>query len=154
MPDGPAPADLVRWSLVLTATYGWFRLYNSHDKATRVWLYFGLQLARTAAFLALVPSTAVGVAALAAHLFARWMPYYIYRCGSTAWPNAPLTLLRLVLFVLFTLLLSASREAQPALDWSAGALLAWNLDRAWPELRRVWRGASRLKDPLPPRSQA
>jgi hypothetical protein len=148
-PAGPAAADFAAWTGVLLATHGWFLLYNRFDKRTRVWLYPGLQVARSAAFMALVPVVAVGTAALGAHVLAKWLPYYLYRFGGPAWPKAPLPLTRLLFFVVLALLLGLG--AGPAVfTGSAAALLAWNVLRARADLRAAIRRARRIDRTVPP----
>ena len=148
-PQPVEPRDLVLWTSVLLATYGWFLLYNSYDKATRVWLYNGLQLSRIAGFVVLVQISAIGAAALAAHLFSRWLPYYVYRYGSKAWPTIPIKLIRLMLFTTFVGLLAAAHDVKLGLDWGGAAMVAWNIYRAIPEIRTVFRSASRLDRSTP-----
>lgn len=148
----PAPAalaDLALWLGVLLATHAWFLLYNRLDKATRVWLYPGLQLARSAAFCALVPVTAIGALALGAHVLARWMPYYLYRFGGKEWPEAPLPLTRLLFFAVLALLLAITQGVAALATWTAAALLAWNLLRARAELRGVVARARRIDQASP-----
>ena len=67
-------------------------MYNRFDKGTRVWMFAGLQFARSAAFVALVPIGLIGAVALGAHVLAKWVPYYVYRLGGKEWPEAPLSL--------------------------------------------------------------
>lgn len=146
-PAPATPADVGLWLGVLLATHGWFLLYNRLDKATRVWLYPGLQLARGAAFCAIVPVAPVGAVALGAHLLARWMPYYLYRFGGKDWPEAPLPLTRLLFFVVLALLLAITQGIAALATWTAAALLAWNLLRARAELRAVVTRARRIDRP-------
>lgn len=146
-PAPPAPMDFVRWFLVLLGTYGWFLIYNRFDKSTRVWLYPGLQLARSAALVALVPVTAIGAVALAAHVLARWLPYYAYRFGSKGWPETSMPLTRLLIFALMTLLLMLTPGFSAPLNWTAAALLGWMAYRARADLRAVVTKARRLDRP-------
>ena len=97
------------WAAVLLATHGWFHLYNRFDKGTRVWMFAGLQFARTAAFVALVPIAPIGAAAIGAHVLAKWVPYCVYRIGGKDWPEAPVHLIRLLFFVVLALLLGMSQ---------------------------------------------
>lgn len=149
-PALPTPGDFGRWLALLLATAGWFRLYNRYDKRSRVWLFPGLQLARSAAFAVLVPVSMVGVLALAAHVQARWLPYYVYRFGGKAWPQAPLPLTRLLFFVAMLPLLALTQPAGVLLNWTAAALLGWNLYRARHDLRAVIGAARRIDRPPPP----
>lgn len=147
---GATAADLAIWSGVLLATHGWFLMYNRLDKMTRVWLYPGLQLARAAAFVALVPVAPVGAAALGAHVLARWLPYYVYRTSSGAWPRAPqVALARLVFFAVLALLLAFTAGAASVLNLTAAALLGWNLLRARRELASAATQARRIDHPRP-----
>ncbi len=146
-PVTPVPADFATWAVVLLATYGWFAMYNRFDKGTRIWMFAGLQFARSAAFVALVPIGQIGVAALGAHVLAKWVPYYVYRLGSKEWPKVPIYLIRLLFFVMLALLLAFSHGISLLLSWTALALLAWNLFRARQELAAVWTAAKRLDRP-------
>ncbi len=143
-PATPVPADFAAWAAILLATHLWFTLYNRFDKGTRVWLFAGLQFARSAAFVALVPIVMIGAAALGAHVLAKWVPYYVYRYGGTEWPEAPFHLVRLLFFVVLALLLGFSEGLASLFNATALALLAWNLFRARQELVSAWRGAKRL----------
>jgi hypothetical protein len=149
-PQAPQPEDFAIWGTVLLGTHALFWVYNRFDKGTRVWLFPGLQLARAACFTTLVPIVPVGAVALGAHVLARWMPYYAYRSGSKHWPDAPFCLTRLMFFGLLGLLIEASDGLSVLFNWSAAALLAWNLFRARPELLAALRGARRLDRPAKP----
>ena len=149
-PEPPAIIDFIRWLAVLLATLGWFRLYNRYDKRTRVWLFPGLQLARSAAFAVLVPVAAVGALALAAHVLAKWLPYYVYRFGGKAWPEAPLPLTRLLFFVVMAPLLVLTQQPASLLNWTAAALLGWNVYRARNDLRATFAKAHRIDRPPAP----
>ncbi len=144
-PDLPVQADGLRWAALLLGTYGWFCLYNRMDKGTRVWMFSVLQLARTAAFAVLVPVPLIGVAALAAHVVARWVPYYVYRHGGKNWPDLQPPLIRLMFFVLITLLLSlAAGSASLFENYTALALLLWTAFRARHDLVLAARSARRI----------
>lgn len=153
-PAPAAPTDLALWFAVLLATHGWFMLYNRFDKRTRVWLYPGLQLARSAAFVALVPVTAIGTAALSAHVLAKWIPYYLYRAGGRDWPELPQPLIRLMFFVVLALMLAFTQGANVLMNWTAAALLGWNLFRAGTGIRAAVAAAHRIDDPPPPPTPA
>jgi hypothetical protein len=146
-PGQPTLLDLMIWTLVLVATHAWFALYNRFDKATRVWLFGGLQFARGAAFAALVPVTGVGAVAIGAHVLARWVPYHVYRLDGKKWPEAPLHLMRLLFFIVLAVLLGLTRGWSDLIGGTALSLLAWNLFRARRELAAVWAAASRLDRP-------
>jgi len=151
-PSSPVPVDFAVWAVVLLATHGWFTLYNRFDKGTRVWMFAGLQFARSAAFVALVPIVPMGAVALGAHVLAKWVPYCVYRLGGKEWPEAPFHLIRLLFFVVLALLLAFSQGLAPLLSGTALALLAWNLFRARRELVTALTAAKRLDrtDILPP----
>jgi hypothetical protein len=141
---GPAvPTDFVVWAMVLVATSLWFRLYNRFDKATRVWLYGGLQLFRGAAFAALVPVSLIGAVAIGAHVLARWLIYHRYREGG-AWPDAPTHLIRLLFFTLLSAVVAMADGPALLASWTALALLGLNLYRARRELRKAFEAAHRL----------
>jgi hypothetical protein len=152
-PVAPVPADFAAWATVLLATHGWFTMYNRFDKGTRVWMFAGLQFARSAAFVALVPIVPIGAAALGAHVLAKWVPYYVYRLGGKEWPEAPFHLIRLLFFVALALLLGFSQGFPALWNWTALALLAWNVFRARQELAAALTTAERLDrtgNPPPP----
>jgi hypothetical protein len=146
-PFDPTLSDYLAWGAALLGTHLLFRLYNRVDKSSRVWLYSGLQLARAAAFVAVVPVPPVGAAALGAHVFARWAPYYFYRQGGKRWLDDSFHLMRLVLFVWLALLLGAAYGAGGVLCWTGAALLAWNLYRARRELAAAWNASHRIDRP-------
>lgn len=143
-PKVPAPTDFAAWTGVLLATHGGFTLYNRFDKGTRVWMFAGLQFARSAAFVALVPIAVIGAVALGAHVLAKWVPYYIYRLGGKEWPEAQFHLTRLLFFVVLALLLGFAEGFGALLNGTALALLVWNLYRARQELTAAWSAARRL----------
>ncbi len=146
-PTSAVVADFAAWTVVLLATYGWFVMYNRFDKGTRVWLFAGLQVARSAAFVVLVPIGLIGAVALGAHVLAKWVPYYVYRLGGKEWPEAPFHLIRLLFFVVSALLLAFSQGISSLLNWTALALLGWNLFRARQELTVALATAVRLDRP-------
>lgn len=144
-PGRPVQADGLRWAALLLGTYGWFWLYNRMDKGTRVWMFSVLQLARTAAFAVLVPVPLIGVAALAAHVVARWVPYYVYRHGGKNWPDMQPPLIRLMFFMLIALLLAvAAGGAAQYANFTALALLLWTAFRARRDLVLLVRSARRI----------
>jgi hypothetical protein len=142
-PDDPTAADFAAWAAVLLATHAWFLAYNRLDKTSRVWMFGGLQFARSAAFIVLVPIVPIGDAALGAHVLARWVPYHLYRVVGK-WPDAPIFLIRLLFFVVLALLLAFASGL--SLLWSppALALLAWNLFRARREIAVAWSAARHI----------
>jgi haloacid dehalogenase-like hydrolase len=132
------------WAAVLILTSVCFWFYNRFDKMTRVWLYPLLQFARSAAFTVVVPIEPAGVAALGAHIFSRWVTYQVYRATSGRWPNTQPELVRLIAFVLLSLLIVCSFGLSALLTWSALALLLWNVFRARHDIRAVFSSARRL----------
>ena len=134
------------WMAVLLVTYGCFRFYNRLDKLTRVWLYAGLQLARGAAFVAVVPISAIGAVAIGAHVLSKWIPYYVHRQSGAGWPKATHLLPRLLFFVLLSLLLAFASGFSVLANWSAAALLAWNVFRARRELATALRASARSSE--------
>jgi len=150
-PQLPTLGDFIKWSAVLLATHAWFALYNRLDKDTRVWLFVGLQFARSAAFLVLVPIEQVGAAALGAHVLAKWVPYFVYRLGGKTWPEMPFHLIRLMFFAVLALILAFANGIALLVSWTALALLTWNLFRARRELASAVAAARRIdrtKTPL------
>ena len=133
------------WAAVLISTYACFLFYNRLDKMTRIWVYPLLQLARSAAFIIIVPIVPVGAGALAANVLARWAPYRIYRLTSVEWPdNVRPELVRLISFVLLSLMMVCSSGPSVLLTWSALALLLWNIFKARRELYAVFKLARRV----------
>lgn len=132
------------WTAVLVASYGAFAFYNRLDKKTRIWLYAGLQLARSAAFIALVPITMIGSVAIGAHVLAKWVPYYIYRVGGNAWPDDSHFMTRLMFFVLLASLEGIAVGFGSLWNLTAAALLLWNVFRARHELVALFTSATRL----------
>ena len=139
-----AAPKLGAWVAVLVATYLWFRLYNQFNKSTRAWMYLPLQVARSVAFVSVVPVSSIGVLALAAHSFSRWVHYYIYRLGGSGWPKAQSELMRLCFFVVLSGLLALSEGRAVVLTWTALALLAWSTFRARSEILAQLRSAGRI----------
>ena len=144
-PQAPLPSDYITWAAVLLILHGWYLLYNRIDKATRVWMFAGLQFARSAAFVAVVPVTPIGAAALTAHTLARWIPYYIYRLGGKGWPKTSYFLVRLMFFVMIALLFGMTHGFGSLLTGTALALLAWNVYRARKELVNVLKSIKRVE---------
>ncbi|WP_028080677.1 haloacid dehalogenase-like hydrolase [Solimonas soli] len=144
-PAPPGMRDALAWAAMLLATHLWFRFYNRVDKATRVWLYPGLQAARSVAFAVIVPVCLGGAIALGAHVLARWMPYVVYRNGRSSWPEVPFHLLRLVFYVVLMLMLTLVDGPVVLCNLSAAALLVWNLFRARGELGAVLGAARRIE---------
>jgi hypothetical protein len=149
-PAEPSVADFSQWSITLVATYAWFRLYNRIDKNSRVWMFSVLQLARSCAFVVLVPVSVVGTAALSAHLFSRWVPYFVYRFAGRNWPETQPHLIRLVFFLLLAWLFGMAQGPATVLNYTGLALLLWTIFRAHREIINVFRSAARL-DRKPPR---
>jgi haloacid dehalogenase-like hydrolase len=156
----------IGWVAVLISTYACFVFYNRLDKVTRVWLYPLLQFARSAALTVVVSIEPAGVAALGAHVLSRWVPYQVYR-RSARWPDARPELVRLISFVLLSLMIVCSLGLSILLTWSALALLLWNIFRARRDIYAVYNSARRLdrssrhatsqrreRDPASPRMMA
>jgi hypothetical protein len=143
------------WTVVLIATYTGFCAYNRLDKRTRIWLYSGLQLARSAAFAVLVPVTLVGAVAIGAHVFSKWVPYYIYRVGGNDWPPDSHFMTRLMCFVVLSVAVGLAAGFTSWWSWSAVALLAWNVFRARRDLLATFSTANRLapREHVDPSSQ-
>jgi hypothetical protein len=131
----------VGWVAVLLVTYSVFLIYNRLEKSTRIWWYALLQFARGAAFVVLVPVSVIGAAAIAAHTLARWQSYYMYRLGGKAWPTVSHFLPRLLFFVVIAAVLAVAMGYPVIWNWSAAALLAWNIFRGRREL------FARLREP-------
>ena len=132
------------WCVVLAATYGAFALYNRFDKTTRIWLYSCLQMARSGAFVVVVPINLIGAIAIGAHVLAKWVPYYIYRAAGKVWPEAPHFMTRLLFFAVLTVVIGLATGVDALWTWSTAALLGWNLFRARHELLATSQAAVRL----------
>lgn len=143
-PAPPSAWDLVIWTALLVALQLWFRFYNRLDKQTRIWPFAGLQLARAASFAVLVPISPIGAMALGAHVLARWTPYLVYRISGRDWPETRFHLVRLMFFAILSGLLALAVGVAPLLDWTAAALLGWNVLRARKELLSVTMAARRI----------
>jgi hypothetical protein len=142
-------ADFLKWYGVLAGTYLWFWLYNRYDKNTRIWMYSGLQLARSVAFVAIVPVTIGGSLAIGAHALARWIPYYVYRLGGDAWPEAPQYLSRLLFLLVLSAIVVVTVGVSALENWTTLAVFAWTVFRARHELRSMLGAAHRIDRPAP-----
>ena len=135
------------WIAVLVATFTCFVSYNRLDKKTRVWLYPVLQFGRAAAFTVIVPIEPAGVAALGALVASRWLAYLVYRLSSSAnWPNTRTELVRLILFILLSILIACTLGPANLLTWGALALLLWSMFRARRDIHAVLSSAHRSTD--------
>jgi hypothetical protein len=146
-PHLPAALDLAKWAALLVATHLWFAGYNRLDKSSRVWLYAGLQLARAAAFIVLVPVLPIGAVAIGAHVLARWVPYYIYRFSGAGWPDGRPQTTGLMFFIVLAVLLAVSEGPAALLNWTTVALLAWAVFRARNEIRTLLAALTRVARP-------
>jgi len=143
-PGAPAVRDYAAWSIVLVLTSVGFRLYSRFDKSTRVWPYLGLQLARSAAFAVVTPIGPAGAAAIAANVFAKWVPYFLYRRTEQAWANEGTMAVRLHFYVILLLLLAVAHEPRVIWSGTSAALLAWCAFRARHELKAIFVAARRI----------
>jgi hypothetical protein len=143
-PGSASASALAAWGAALLATHTLFLLYNRCDKSSRVWLFAGLQFARGASFIAVVPVGLIGAVGLAAHILARWVPYYLYRLAGKDWPDAPFHLIRLLFFLILGVLAAMSSGWSVLFSGTALSLLAWNLFRARQELAAAIAAAHRL----------
>lgn len=143
-PAPPKPQDFAIWAALLIATHWIFRAYNRLDKNTRVWIFPALQFARTGAFALLVPVGLTATLGLAAHLIARWIPYYGYRLNSKNWPDGQFFLSRLLIYLLLNLIFALTQRLAMLLTWTALAMLSWNVVRARKDLRSLISEARRI----------
>ena len=72
------------------------------------------------------------------------MPYLFYRLGSADWPNLQPELIRLVSFVLLSVMIACSLGITVVLTWGGLALLLWNFFRARRDIYKVVTSARRL----------
>ena len=150
--------DSAKWLAVLAATHAIFWFYNRIDKSTRVWLYGGLQFARSAAFVVLVPISTVGAMALASHILSRWVPYFTYRFESKkSWPQVPSNTTRLLFLSILSGLVMITSGAGSVINATGLAVWALCTYRAIPELKTILRTAHRIdhhdEPPSPRREQ-
>jgi hypothetical protein len=142
----PPPRDLLVWTAALAGTSSWFALYNRVNKSTRVWMYGGLQFARTAIFTLIVPILPIGAMALAAQILTRWAQYFIYRLMGKNWPmQSQFGVARLGTFVLLASILAISLGWQVLFSWTTLALVGWSLYRARRELSAILSSSVRLE---------
>jgi hypothetical protein len=144
-PSAPTAPSFAAWAAVLLGTHLWFRSYNRLDKPTRVWMFAGLQFARSAAFVVLVPIVPIGAVAIGAHVLAKWVPYFLYRLSGQDWPEAPFHLIRLMFFLILAVLLGVASGFDSLASVSTVLLLAWNLFRARKELILMLSATHRLR---------
>jgi hypothetical protein len=141
-------AHFALWVAVLILVHACFTLYNRLNQMTRVWVYPALQFARSTAFTVIVPIEPAGIAALGAHVLSRWVPYQVYRLTPGSWPNTQPELVRLISFVLLSVLIVCAFGPSVLLTWTALALLLWNVFRARHEIYAVYNSARRLDQSL------
>lgn len=111
------------WALYLVAARTVFWVYNRIDVHSRGLLYAGLQLSRTVGYAVLVEVNLVGALALAALVFARWVPYLTYRGVGTHWRGS----YRMVLLSAFVVLgfVGIAVDADAFIGIQALVVLAW-----------------------------
>lgn len=148
------------WAALLAAVALGFRWFNRLDKATRLWPFAALQLARGGAFAVLVPVAPVTAAAVGAYVIEKWLPYFVYRTGlvpgaGAAKPAAgsapsvaawalPLATIRLLFFAVL-LACTAPAVGLPALaGWPTAAIAGLFAFRARRELRGIVGRAARI----------
>jgi hypothetical protein len=143
-PLGVVFTDYLAWAGVLLSTWGCYLLYNRLNKPTRIWLYGLLQLLRIAAFIAVVPVTVVGAVALCAYTIARWIPYLNYRTVGGDWVEGYMYTIRLMMFIVITGVMAGAMGLSILWQWTALALLGWNLFKARHELKEISAQAHRI----------
>lgn len=149
----PKPDDFIThyglWIAVLLSTYCCYLIYNRIDKATRVWLYPFLQLARIGALAVAVPIELGGGAALAAHMLSRWLPYLIYRLAPTQdYPKTSMALMRLISFMLLLTMIGCAVGPSALATWGTSALVLWSILRAARDIGSVLKSARRINKPV------
>lgn len=143
-PGAPNLVDLGLWFGVLAATHATFLLYNRVDNSSRVLMFPWLQLARSAAFVAVLPITLPAALAIGAHVLARWLPYHSYRMAEKRWPQGTIFLSRLAFFTILMVCVALVTPIEHLLTPTALALMLWNLFQARGELRAMLRNAHRI----------
>ena len=137
--------DVAAWAAVLLGTRLGFWLYNRLDKRSRIWLYPALQLSRSTSFAVLVPPIGLPASlALGAHVFARWVPYYVYRTGGKDWPDVPVFLTRLLFYSILWIIFAISQDFAALFTPTALLLLLWSLIRGRKELGQMLAGIHRI----------
>jgi len=136
-------ASFLAWLAVLAGTYLSFMLYNRIDKSTRIWVYGALQLARSAALVAVVPVPTAGAIGLGALALSRWVPYYMYRMAGK-WPEVHPGLIRLLFYLMLAAVFAVAAGPSSLLSWTGATLALWNLIRARSELLPMLRRARLL----------
>ncbi len=143
-PAMPKITGLLAWAGVLLATYFCFMLYNRLDKLTRIWFYAILRLLRIAAFVAIVPVSAVGVAAICAYTISRWIPYLHYRTSGHEWSEERTHTSLLLFFCINCAMLGYVLGWHILIQPTAFALLSWTIFKARHELKAIISTAHRI----------
>jgi hypothetical protein len=77
------------------------------------------------------------------------VPYFAYRQAAGSWPAIPVHLLRLLFFVVLSVVLVMAEGWSGLAGWSALALLAFMVFKARRELAVAVKAATRLDRPVP-----
>jgi len=125
-----AAIGCVEWCVVLVTIFGAFALYSRSVGSVRNVWRTGLQVARAAAFVALVPIHLIGAVAIGAHVIAKWVTQHVGETTGKPASTDAHAILRLSFFALLAMLTAFATGPTTILNWSAFALLAWNLWRA------------------------
>ncbi len=152
------PVLLSTWAGVLAALRALYFVYNRVDKATRVWLYAGLQAFRYFSVLAVAAVGMAGVVVLTAFTLARWIVYVVYRHRAAAkgyvWPKLPQRTIVLMLILVQLGTLALMGLAKPAFTIPAAILLSWCAARSRGEIVKILKGVRWIAKKAPGEARA
>jgi phosphoserine phosphatase len=117
----------VQWTGLLVLLRLTYRIYNLIDVDTRTWMYPMLHIYRRFGFLVIGATSLVGMLFFTSYIFARWLPYLIYRRGGDR-RHFPEQLVWLVLFmILLTVVGSGTHHFDELFNSQALLAIAWLL---------------------------
>ncbi|TAD78412.1 MAG: haloacid dehalogenase-like hydrolase [Oscillatoriales cyanobacterium] len=117
----------IQWAALLVLLRLTYRVYNLIDVDTRTWMYPILHVYRRFGFLVIGAASLVGMLFFTSYIFARWLPYLIYRRGGDR-RHFPEQLVWLVLFtMLLTVVGSGTHHFDEVFNHQALLAIAWLL---------------------------
>lgn len=117
----------IQWAAVLVLLRLTYRVYNLIDVETRTWMYPLLHVYRRFGFLVIGATSIVGMLFFTSYIFARWLPYLIYRRGGDR-RHFPEQLVWLILFtILLTVVGSGTHHFENLFTSQALLAIAWLL---------------------------
>lgn len=136
-------SKILIWSLALFALRLLYWVYNYIDEKTRVWLYPVLQIFKFAVFMMFAPASYLVVAYFSAQVFARWIPYLIYRNSNLAkFPSFPIQFSRLLILSFLLIPFALAQGVETLMTGQMLAVLFISLYRAKTEFRDIKRKTS------------